>query len=292
MSQRIMLLLAFVATLFLNAYSQKSELYWATTPIVIDGNDNDWNPDGQIFRFYDSNNKLYYDVRNDAVNLYLVIKSDNSFLQQQIMREGMMLKFSIKDAIKKTATFTIKPKKGMPEKFSPQKGQQTSLDELARKEEFFPKDTAFLQGFQFADNYVLEGNNNPSEITFEISKGRKATNTVFELLIPLRDFFGDNYNLSQINKTLVQLQLAIDAPSSESGQMRGGMRGGMGGPGGGDMGSGGMGGPGGGMGTPGGGNEMQGGNNSNRPEGMPQGGMSMEKKNMKFTFYLTDKGTR
>ena len=288
MNQRIVFLTAFSVILFAHLYSQKSELKWQISQVVIDGNENDWNPEGRNLRFYDSQNQVYYDLRNDSTNLYFVAKSDNSFLQQQILRAGMNLKFTIKEKAKRTATFSIEPKKGIPERFSFKKNGEASLDELARKEESFPRDTAFLQGFQFSKTYILSGKNDLNEVSFDISKGRKATKTVFELLVPLRELFGDNYKLNQINQIPLQLQLTVNAPSANSnfGSTRGrmGHRGGF--SGGGMMPPGGGMEPGGGM-SPGG--EMQEGAPS-RPDGMKPT-LSMEKINMKFEFYLTNKKT-
>lgn len=298
MNQKIVLLTAFFAFLFVNAYSQKSELKWQTSSLIIDGNETDWNQTGKNLRFYDSKNELYYDLRNDSDNLYLVLKSDNPFLQRQISLAGMKLKFTIKERTKRIATFTINPQKGTPERFSQQKREQ-SLDELARKEEIIPKDTAFLDGFQYAKGNILSGNKNLNEFSFDICKGRKATKTVFEILIPIRELFGKGFDLNQINQIPLQLQLSINAPSEDSNFGRGGM-GREGGFGGGRMGGGGGrmdagGGMGGEMGGNGpgreGGGEMSEGGQSrqgSRPEGM-QSGNIMEKKDMKFEFYLTNK---
>ena len=63
-----------------NAFAQTSELKWQSSPIVIDGNEEDWDPTGGNLRFYDSKNQLFYDLRNDSVNLYILVKSDNPFL--------------------------------------------------------------------------------------------------------------------------------------------------------------------------------------------------------------------
>ena len=289
MNQRIVLLLAFFAILFINVYSQKSELNWQLSPTIIDGNDNDWNPVGKKLRFYDSKNQLYYDLRNDSTNLYFVLKSDNPLLQHQISFAGMKLTLIIKEKPKRTTIFVLEPKKGMSKRFSQQKREQ-SLDDLASKEEIMPKDTAFLDGFQCTKGNILSGNTNSNEFSFDISKGRKASKTVFELLIPIRDLFGNSFNLNQINQIPIQLQLTINAPTGNSnfGQMRGG----MGAPGRGMRPGGGMGGPGGGMGSGGGmegpGGEMGERQQSSRPEGM-QAGNTMEKKDMKFEFYLTNK---
>ncbi|MGC3976762.1 MAG: hypothetical protein QM751_00070 [Paludibacteraceae bacterium] len=288
MNQRTKLAMVLLSIIITPVYTQTSEINWQTSLLKIDGNNYDWHPIGKNLRFYDSKSQLKYEFRNDSINLYFVFESDSPLLQHQISQAGLSLKFTIKEKTKRFATLTIVPKKGMPEKFIP-RNQTISLDELAQKEEVFPKDTAYLQGFKFSENYIVSGNNDYNNIVFDISKGIKSNKTVFELQIPLRDFFGSNYKLDNINQIPLQIQLTINTPTKKNNTdtMKGRMDKA------GDFGGGGGMRPGGGMnGGPGrdGGGEMQEMGNS-RPENM-QNEITTEKKDMKFEFYLTNKKTK
>lgn len=277
---------SFLTFFMTNTFAQTSELKWQSSPIIIDGNEEDWNPTGGNLRFYDSKNELFYDLRNDSVNLYILVKSDNPFLRHQISRAGMKLKLNIQEKTKRTVSFTIEPKKGMPERTFSQTNRPGYLDELSRKEESLPKDTAYLQGFQSSTSSVISGTYNPGNICFDLSKGRRAEKTIFELQIPLRELFGNNYQLNQFNKIPLQIQFTINAMSFNSsfGQMHGGMGHGSGFGGGGRMRGDRMGD---GMNPSEEGNEgsMQGYRNGNQPFG----NFSNEKKDLKLNFYLTNK---
>lgn len=292
MNVRIILLttVLFIA-LFEPVLAQKNELNRQTTPLKIDGSDEDCNSIGGNLRFYDSGSKINFDVRNDSANLYLIFKSDDKFLQHQISLAGMTLKLSVKEKKKRTATFTIKEKNKDPERFSRQ-SEGVSLDDYALKEEYMPKDTAWLQGFHFTNGKLLSRNRSSKEFSFDIRKGEKASGTIVEILIPIRELFGNDYSLKEISKIPLQFQLTINSFSSNSnyGQMKVGM-----GREGGLSGNRRMRGSG-----SGGESRLSGRNNGEIPNGAEMnegqnsrhqkmwGTNSNEKKEFKFDFYLTD----
>ena len=52
--------------------AQTSTAKWQPTPISIDGNEEDW---GTLLRFFNSESNVKYEFRNDAQNLYIILKS-------------------------------------------------------------------------------------------------------------------------------------------------------------------------------------------------------------------------
>lgn len=299
---------------FFTGHAQVCENNWQATPLSIDGNPNDWTTK---LRLYDSNSKLMYEFRNDDKNLYFVFKSEEKSLQRQMEQAGMKLKIVIKGAPKTKATIEFKkntsktmmptPPGGMnngtPPSFPQQQTQNGQLrqdnnqNQLPMKPEFMPKDTAYVKGFMFAQNFILSNNQHENTITFAKSRGN-SDESAFELVIPIRELFGDNFQLANIKNIPIQFNLTINAlsQSSSSSRMSGGMGGRMGGGPGGEMGGGpggGMGGgPGGGMdGGPGGGmgggpgGEM--GNQSSMPNNMDEDNSSNSKKEIKALIQLT-----
>lgn len=285
----------FSACLFLGLHAQVSEINWQPTQLLIDGNPNDWTTQ---LRFFDSNSKIKYEFRNDANNLYFVFKSDEKLLQRQIEQAGMKLKFVVEGKPKVNATIELNKKEGFrgmpaPPEGMMQPGQfqngnrihdaQTlgkqpnmaenpnneKLEELSMRRQFTPIDTAYTKGFLYNRDIAISEDKSGGVITFAKSN-RGMEESAFELVIPLRELFGENYQLSNISNHYIQFQLVINAlsQSSDRGSFRG-MRGsgGMGGPGGG------MGGPGGGMGGPGGGMGGPGGGMGGGSEGGPGGEM-------------------
>lgn len=291
MKKKISLICFATTFIFTLIFAQTSKISWQPLPLQIDGNPNDWITN---LRFYDADSKIKYEFRNDANHLYFSFKSDERSLQFQLQQVGMKMKFIVKSKPKIVANITFPTKNNGGGRSSMREMQNSTLpqkDELklntfAMRAELAPKDTAIIKGFVFAKDFVVGSTDQNNGINFAKSQGN-SEETAFELVIPLRELFGDGYNLNEIILTPIQFQLNIAVPSqiSNNGNM-GRPRGGMGAPGGGM--EGGMGGdrtggdPGNGM---NGGGEM-----GERPQtshanvtGMPL----MTAKNIKFEFILT-----
>jgi len=284
---------------------------WQSVPLSIDGNSSDW---GSNIRFFNSDSRIQYEFRNDDKNLFLIIKSTDQAMQRQMAMAGIKLKLKIKTDPKMTTTMDFsKHKAGMlasgnsgQRRMRGQRNHQiqtiqddgqnqtNSLDEMAMKPEFMRKDSMFIEGFLFAKNAIVSDNITSNTIIFSKNKRNlkdpKTSNngSVYEICIPLREFFGDNYSMEKISTIPFQLQVQVNGTtqsSSGGGRTRGRMGGRMGGSGGG-----GMEGPGGGgMSEPGGG-EMGSGEMGERPE-MPDGEMgeqdSMSQKTFNANFLLS-----
>lgn len=301
MKKRISLVCIALTCIFTGSFAQLTKINWQPTLLEIDGNPNDWTTN---LRFFDSESKIKYEFRNDASTLYFVFKSDEKSVHQQLQQAELKMKFVVKANEKTTATIHIAAKKGnrgMP-MLSMNGGQHPPMPLQTQNEEFnsgqfpppgqFPmfqniqtKDTASIKGFLFTKNQIFSNNSDVNTIRFAKSSPNMEE-TALEVAIPLRELFGEIYNLEDIGKTPVMFQLTINgvSQSNKSSEMHG-SPGGMGGrPGGapGGMGNGpeGMGGGPGGM----GGGEM--GQRPEMPEGMNQNSEPMTKKSLKFSFVL------
>lgn len=302
---------------FFTGHAQVCENNWQATPLSIDGNPNDWTTK---LRLYDSNSKLMYEFRNDDQNLYFVFKSEDKTLMRQIGQAGMRIKLAVKGNPKTKAIIDFKKNSamgmmpGQHDGMGMNKGSQSGFSregmqngqgrpgnneqgQLQMKPEFMPKDTAYVKGFMFAQNFILSNNQHENTITFAKSRGN-SDESAFELVIPIRELFGDNFQLANIKNIPIQFNLTINAlsQSSSSSRMSGGMGGRMGGGPGGEMGGGpggGMGGgPGGGMdgghgGGMGGGPGGEMGNQSSMPNNMDEDNSSNSKKEIKALIQLT-----
>lgn len=292
MKKKISLTCVALACFITGIFAQLTEINWQPTLLEIDGNPNDWTTN---LRFFDSESKIKYEFRNDAVNLYFVFKSDEKSLQRQLQQAGMKLKFAVKSNAKTTGTITFAPKKGMQgmpmppmnggqgqrqgqrppmqqgQKYDLTQNQQPGLDQFAMRPEFSPKDTAIIKGFLFAKDKIFSDNSTENTIRFAKSRGNMEE-AAFELVIPIRELFGDGYKLETISNIPIQFQLSINSVSQNTGS--GEMRGGPGRMGGGP-----------GMGGPGGGGEM--GERPEMPEGMNANQDSMTQKSLKALFHLT-----
>jgi len=270
-----------------SVFAQVSSSKWQAQPIVIDGDGADW---GSLPRFFNAESNVKYEFRNDAQNLYIILKAADRATQMQLQRAGFSVKLKVKTSppTKAGINFVVS-KAGM---LPPMQNNQDKLaDKSMTNPEFMPKDTAMLDGFLFSKGICVSDDKNEKGICFARSKSMRDLGT-YEIRIPLRELYGNEYNLETVSLTPVQLQININEISSKemkrmSGRMRGGMHGGMGG------GGRGMGG-----GMPGGGGEMGGGEMGEMPgpdmgeaQNSPQENMrssfSMDKKSFSTDFKLS-----
>jgi hypothetical protein len=296
MKKKIFLVCTCCLCIFSGIYAQVSVLKWQSSLLEIDGNPNDWTTE---LRFFHSNSGLKYEFRNDASNLYFVFKSDDVALKRQLAQAGMKLKFMVKSEKGKTSYFELK--KSLLQPFPGHFPPPPSADQVLQNGQNPPPllnsggfqgsmmpiivDTAFVRGFYFADEQIYSGNSKPNSIIF--AKSSPAIDEVaFEMQVPIRELFGDNYNLNEIVNIPIKFQLTINALSQSemkstgarnviSGMENSGMRApGMGG------GSPEMGG-----GAPG---MRGGGERPPMPNGMPQSQNVLLKKTFKTSFRLVN----
>lgn len=234
MKTNIFFLSFFVSLFFSNVYSQVTELNRQTKPVIIDGKPDEWSAN---LRNFDSESKIKYELKNDDENLYLILKSDDKTLLRQMELAGMSIKFIVKEKPKRTATIVFN--KRTMRAFQSQGGRdgmnrhqdgETDMNQLVRKKEFLPKDTARIRGFAFAKDIIVAGNVSDNK-NINFAKGRaNGQESVFEMVIPLREFFGDNYQMKNITRIPFQFMLTINAPDENfGGRSFGGEPGGMGG---------------------------------------------------------------
>ena len=299
MKRLIQLLFLGALSLTSGAFAQVSSSKWQTQPIVIDGDNSDWVT---IPRFFNTASNVKYEFRNDDQNLYIIIDPADKNTQMQLSSAGFNIKLKVRTST--PAKFSIMfqvPKMGMMP--PPQMNQDKLTEKTVINPEFMSKDSATVDGFLFTKGKIVSENTDEKSISFAHSK--PASNSgIYEIRIPLREIYGNNFKLETVSETPIQLQVNINELSQKgmkkmgskmSGGMSGGGRGMGGGPGGGmgggeisggpggEMGGGMGGGPGGGM--PGAG----GGETAERPQMQAQGmGMpSFEKKSFSIDFQLS-----
>jgi len=282
-------LLSFSGTVF----SQISFSKWQSQPIVIDGDGSDW---GALPRFYNSASNIKYEFRNDAENLFIILKTSDHGTQMQLMRAGFSVKLKIKTtpSVKAIISFPALRHTEMPPMMNNQEGRTDKLvDKSITRPEIDFKDTAILEGFLTSKGIITSENKNEKSICFAKGKSKKELGT-YEICIPLREILGSDFLVDNINNTPIQFQVLINELTqnemtkmkdrmggSHGGGMHGGGEGrGMGGMRGGEMGGG-----------------MMGGNRGEMPEGdmnerMQNGGMmggfSMERKSFSIDFKLSN----
>ena len=263
--------------------AQENISKWQSQPIIVDGNLSDW---GSIPRFFDSESNVQYEFRNDAQNLYLVIRSTDRATQIQLQRAGFSVRLKVKTSPPTKFGILFTPPK-MPGMLMDRNPQDKLVEKFSSKPEFFRPDSALLDGFLYSQGIITSENKDLKGICFAKSKASRDQ-VVVEFQIPLKEMYGNDFSLVNIIGIPIQFQVIINELSENAnkshGRMNGGMRGGgMRGrmPGGGEMRGGGM---------PRGGEEMGGGEMGERPE-MPADEMpeklSFSRKSITANFKLS-----
>lgn len=263
------------AGLITGVNAQTSIAKWQAEPVTIDGNPVEWgvNP-----RFFNAESNIKYEFRNDMQNLYIIIKAADRTTQMQLMQAGFSVKLKVKTSP------PIKVNIAFPASKMPSMAKDGRTEKLADKSlttpEFIPKDTAITEGFLFCNRLIMSEDKDEKHICFARSKSNREQAT-YEIRIPLREVYGNDYVLENISLTPIQLQVNINELSqNEISKMRGKMGGGRR-----------AGGEGRGMGGMHGGGEMPGGNMGEIPGNEMQsdirGGFSMERKSFSIDFKLS-----
>lgn len=283
-------------SLFTGSMAQVSTSKWQTQPIVIDGDGSDW---GTLPRFFNADSNIKYEFRNDERNLYIILKAADRTTEMQLLVAGFNVKLKVKSSppVKVGINFPALKKGEMPPMILNQDGKTNVLNYKSTvTSESIPKDTAILDGFQYSKGKIISESRDEKSICFARSKSSRDMAT-YEIRIPLREIFGNEYTMENVSSNPIQLQVNInDISQSDIKKMRGrqgrGMGGGMHGGGGR-----GMGGEMGGREMEGGGiggseiGEMPGQDAQNQMQGGMQGryGSMMERKSFSIDFKLSIK---
>ena len=221
-----------ILSLFTGTYAQVSSSKWQTQSIVLDGDALDWatNP-----RFFNAESNVQYEFRNDARNLYLIIKSTNQATQLQLVKAGFVVRLKVKTSPPTKTSITFQALKASPmPRMRNNQGERNDvlLEKTVTTQDQMIKDSAILDGFLFTKGAIKSENTDENAISFARYKGNKEQ-SIYEIRIPLRELFGNDFVLDNIKVTPLQLQVVINdlsqkALSSSQGRMGGGNRGGRG----------------------------------------------------------------
>jgi hypothetical protein len=273
-------------------FSQVSTAKWQAQPMVIDGEGADW---GVLPRFFNTESNIKYEFRNDDKNLYFILKAGDRAIQMQLLKAGFSIRFKLKTSTPSKTEISFLPNKRteLPQIINGQEGgSQRLVDKSVSQPDIVLKDSAVLDGFEYTNGLITSEKKDENSICFARSKSPRNLAS-YEVRIPLREIFGENYKLENIVKTPMQLQINVnDLSMNEIKKMRGRMGGGMhsggrgmgGMNGGGEMRGGGMSNemPGGEIG------EMPGGEMNNEMQNAMRGGASMERKSFNKDFVLSN----
>jgi hypothetical protein len=227
MKRNISMILLWILSLLSPIMAQPSLSKWQAQPLRIDGDAADWQ---SLPRFFNSESAVQYEFRNDAQNLYLILKSTDQATQLQLAQAGFTihLKEKTQPPTKFSITFPAR-KSGARMNFHKNPEEKPGLlnDKYNTPPEIIRRDSAILAGFQFTKGIIFSDKNDSNGFSFAQSKNNRSQ-TIFEIQIPLREILGNDFNLVQVSKTSFQLQVIINDLSLNSMQNKHGKMGGRG----------------------------------------------------------------
>lgn len=199
------------------AYAQeKPTSKWASTPITVDGNGMDWN---LPLKNYDESTKLFFDIKNDSTNLYLCFQSSDQMTQTRILRLGMkiLLVSKINGKHKEVIDFPLPYKHTTPDATANETQARPDFSQMRQnmRATFLASDTVMeVKGFASQSGTIPSYT--ASGIRASINWSEDNTVMTYELAIPLKEMFGNDYDPKEISKE-ISLSTIINAKEFNSG---------------------------------------------------------------------------
>ena len=229
-----------------------SKARWNSSPVTIDGNDNEWR---KPLNFYDNATGIMYAIGNDKDNLYLCLTINDEMRMKKLMSAGWTIGLSSKEKKKKFKSEIKFPGVNV-------MGIKKVKNNLEKEKvsdnfiQFYRLQMTKVSCKGLKSNISESALNNREHISIGIGADN-AQHIIYEIAVPLKEFFAND--LKNLHE-LITMNITVNALERPSGGGSGGRPSGMGGSYGGGRGGGGSrGGGGGGGGRGGGGGGMSGG---------------------------------
>ncbi|MEO8819983.1 MAG: hypothetical protein ABI374_04010 [Ginsengibacter sp.] len=205
----------FLAVLFLSvsgfSFAQDGpSATWAKNKVVVDGNANEWN---LPLKNYDNTTGLFFDFENDSTHLYLCFQTKYEINESRIMRAGMKIILSNKINGKHKSVI-IYP---LPASKIPKQKDEIQPDPMAPHESrhaaFLEKDTLMeVKGFTTKNGMISTRDTAGIHAAINWDSAKVFT---YEIAIPLKEMFGDNYDLKDLSKE-ISLDVVISATPADN----------------------------------------------------------------------------
>ncbi len=190
------------ATKKTGSHQQDNTIIWQVNPIVVDGNNNDWEIP---YRHMDEKAKIQYSFSNDKENLYLTIKASDRMTQMKILTAGMQVSID-KEGRKNQVTNILFPLENL---------QPVKMEAIDPNAEFAPDQNSAmlkrldnlignarecsLQGFNDCNGTYLIAQKNKCGI--ETKMGVDQNNElIWELVVPFKSFYKGTIDSSDLGK--------------------------------------------------------------------------------------------
>jgi hypothetical protein len=192
------------------AFGQSNNtINWQSARIKIDGKTADW---GGRPRYYDSKTKLAFDMRNDSSNLYLIFQFADQMTQYKFALAGMNLFFTTQMKPTCKAKIVFSPFiSELADKQHNDPDDRTGQSSLKQRYQISPQAVSAM-GFAFS-NGIMPTSSSLNTIIYSIGWDTVGIMAI-ELKIPLRELFGDAFDLGNISQKEISLKVVENAPEN------------------------------------------------------------------------------
>jgi hypothetical protein len=161
--------------------------HYQDSPIVVDGNMNDWN---FPLRFSNPEYNMEYEVSNDNRNMYICVYSKDQNIQKRILKSGMIIYLDPKGEKKKTMSLAFPVKKpadnisqanNEPTRYT---DYMTQMNQLLRQSDYY--NTTGLLNLENGQ-YALDSKINLLQLAIKV---HNDSSLVYEAAIPIKYLLG------------------------------------------------------------------------------------------------------
>ena len=193
-----------------------------SAPINIDGVSDEWST---RLKYFHAESTLQYEISNDDEYLYLIFKTADQTVANQLSSAGWKLRFSANTPNRFSASIDF-PSRNESVPFMPAPppmddfGMNNSTPETEKNKLMPPspndEDYALVQNFIYSKNNEITPNKvDNSTVRYACNNGRNGEK-VYEFSIPLREIFGDGFDKNIISNTNFKLRIQINGSTSNS----------------------------------------------------------------------------
>lgn len=222
MKQSKLIIVLFIASLFLSCSKTIYVNSWQSKEVKADGNIQEW---GIPLRYYDNESRLQYTISNDSSNLYICLRATDDFSQMKIIRAGMQLWIDTIGKSKQPIGIMF-PLPG-----DGQTGKADKQGDTAMTGQFQSFDARMIKSryYKGLNQMNLIGFKSPiggmtllkNDLGISVNIDWDSTGSMnYEAIIPFRTFYKESLSLSDSTKFLdIKFIIpALSAPSKSGGE--------------------------------------------------------------------------
>ena len=188
--------------------------HYQTTPVVADGNPNDWT---LPLRFADAGYTFQYNVTNDNKNIYVCVLSRDGQTMIRMLRAGITLYFDPKGQNSRNISLHYPLRKQPDPNLRNRDGEPlTNQTDSSWKNELLQQSDSYgTTGFTGIENGQFGINDTKSPIRVAVQLNNHDSLLVYEAIIPINNILGADLSSRSPKKTF-SVGVVLNTPSGQN----------------------------------------------------------------------------